>query len=407
MTVRHLITALLVFFGLSFSVVVRAHEIQPAVADIAVGKEDVALEISFNSEVLLAGIDASLVNDTNFTAEANIYDGLRSLGAEAITQKIFAHERLLLATVQLRNNDTPLAVKLDEVIVLPQPDLSLPRLTRVRISGALSNAQDGVTFQAKPEFGPVVLRQVSGIGAKAGAGSEASDAMLYTAYLLPGDISAPIFAADALRLDGQSPSMLAVFGNYIRIGIVHIIPKGLDHIAFIAGLFFFSPRWRPLIAQVTIFTLAHSITLALASLGIVKVPAGIVEPLIALSIAWIGVENILRPRIMGSGSQRVQPKQGRLGAFRLGVIFGFGLLHGLGFAFVLAETGFSGGSLAINMLAFNIGVELGQIMVLAPLVLAALWLGRFSWYQSRLASPASALIAAVGLFWFVERITAG
>jgi len=407
MKFRHLATILLLSLGLVFSFNVRAHEIQPAVADIAVGDDGVVLEVRLNSEVLLAGIDASLVSDTNLTPETETYDHLRSLDAATLALEIRANETALLDSFQVQNGNIPVILKLDEVTVLPQPDLSLPRLTRIRLAGPMPGGRGGVTFQAKPELGPVVLRQVPGIATGDDSDTGAGEAMLYTAYLLPGDISAEIIKTDASGADKPNVPALAMFGNYIRIGIVHIIPKGLDHIAFIAGLFFFSPRWRPLIAQVTVFTFAHSITLALASFGMVRVPAAIVEPLIALSIAWIAVENIIRPRITGPGSSPLPLGQMRLGIFRLSVIFGFGLLHGLGFAFVLAETGFSGGGLVLKMLAFNIGVELGQLIVLAPLVLAALWLARYPWYQSRLASPASALIAAVGLIWFAERITAG
>ncbi|XDZ65288.1 HupE/UreJ family protein [Alphaproteobacteria bacterium LSUCC0684] len=364
----------------------EAHEIQPAVADIAIGEESIQLEIRFNGEVLLAGIDASQIEDTGLAPEAAAYDRLRGLDDEVLGNEIRAAAAALLPVFDVANNGIPLTLRLDKVMVEPEPDLSLPRLTRVQLSAKLPTGQAEITFRADPAFGPVVLRQVAGIGET--ESTEAGDEMLYTVYLLPGDVTAPIVSADQAR----NISAVTVFGEYIRIGIVHIIPKGVDHIAFIMGLFFFSPRWRPLIGQVTIFTVAHSITLALASLGVVKVPAAVVEPLIALSIAWIGVENIIRPR---------------LGMLRLGVIFGFGLLHGLGFAFVLAETGFSGASLALNMLAFNIGVELGQILVLAPLILVAFRAARLPWYQPRLASPASALIAALGLFWFVERITAG
>ena len=382
--------AILLFISvLVISLPVRAHEIQPSVVDIAVGDEAVQLEVSFNSEVLLAGIDASSVTDTNLTPEAAIYDRLRALEGEALADEIRAPAPTWLTVFEVEMKGVRLTLALDDIDVIPAPDKSQPRLTRITLRAAHPDELGEVTFRAKPSFGPVVLRQVAALGADEDADPGGRDAMLYTVYLLPGEVSAPIFSLD---MAAEARSAVAVFGDYIRIGIVHIIPTGLDHIAFIMGLFFFSPRWRPLIGQVTIFTIAHSITLALASLGLVRVPAGIVEPLIALSIAWIGVENIIRPR---------------LGLFRLGVIFAFGLLHGLGFAFVLAETGFSGTSLALNMLAFNIGVELGQIMVLMPLVLFALWASRRNWYQPFLAIPASALIAGLGLFWFAERIIAG
>jgi len=358
----------------------RAHEIQPAVIDVVIGLDEVVLDISFNSEVLLAGIDASQSTDTNSTPEAARYDRLRALDPAALGDEIRKSRAELLPVFELMNADMPLALRLQDVKVVPETDITLPRQTRLRLDAALPPGDAVVTFRAAPAFGPVVLRQMPA----AGDDARAEEAMLYTVYLLAGDMSAVMS-----RLGQGELSVAARFAEYIRIGVVHIIPKGLDHIAFIIGLFFFSPRWRPLIGQVTIFTIAHSITLALASFGLVKVPAALVEPLIALSIAWIGVENIFRPR---------------LGLLRLGVIFGFGLLHGLGFAYVLAETGFGGGTLALNLLAFNIGVELGQILVLVPLVLIALAVAGKPWYRARLAVPVSMLIAATGIWWFVERI---
>lgn len=116
-------------------------------------------------------------------------------------------------------------------MVEPEPDLSLPRLTRVQLSAKLPTGQAEITFRADPAFGPVVLRQVAGIGET--ESTEAGDEMLYTVYLLPGDVTAPIVSADQAR----NISAVTVFGEYIRIGIVHIIPKGVDHIAFIMGLF--------------------------------------------------------------------------------------------------------------------------------------------------------------------------
>jgi len=141
--------------------------------------------------------------------------------------------------------------------------------------------------------------------------------------------------------------------------------------------------------QVTVFTLAHSCTLALATLGWVQLSAALVEPLIALSIVWIGVENILRPNI---------------GAARLAVIFAFGLLHGLGFAFVLGEVGLAGSAFAISLVGFNIGVELGQLLVLMPLVIFGLFFRHHHRYHARVEIPTSAVIALTGAYWFVERV---
>ena len=132
--------------------------------------------------------------------------------------------------------------------------------------------------------------------------------------------------------------------------MTHILPYGLDHVLFVAGLALLSPRLGPLLAQVTAFTLAHTLTLVLASYGVVSLPSRVVEPLIALSIAYVGVENVLSPRLRAS---------------RLVLVFAFGLLHGLGFAGVLSEMGLPDRHRLIALLAFNVGVELGQLAVIA------------------------------------------
>ncbi|WP_422107530.1 HupE/UreJ family protein [Winogradskyella sp.] len=176
---------------------------------------------------------------------------------------------------------------------------------------------------------------------------------------------------------------------FIKAGIDHIVPKGLDHILFVLGLFFSSLIFRSLLWQVTAFTLAHTITLALAALDIVQVPSTIVEPLIALSIVWVAVENCLFKK-----TNKWRPL----------IVFGFGLLHGLGFAAVLGEYGLPKGNLVPSLLAFNIGVELGQLLVLIAAAALVWFIRRKSWYRQRIQIPASIVIALVGLFWFVERV---
>ena len=179
------------------------------------------------------------------------------------------------------------------------------------------------------------------------------------------------------------------FFVFTKAGIEHIIPKGTDHILFVLGLFFSSLILRPLLWQVTAFTVAHTITLALAALNVIQIPATIVEPIIALSIAWIAVENCIFKRP---------------GKWRPFIVFGFGLLHGLGFAAVLNDYGLPEGNFISSLLAFNIGVELGQLLVLIA-ALALVWLiRRKSWYRKRIQIPASLIIALVGIFWFVERV---
>jgi len=163
----------------------------------------------------------------------------------------------------------------------------------------------------------------------------------------------------------------------------------LDHILFVLGLFFLSTRLAPLLWQVTAFTAAHTVTLALGMLGYVTVPASIVEPLIAASIVYAGVENVL--------SRGLSP-------WRPAVVFVFGLLHGLGFASVLGDIGLNPSQFVTGLIGFNVGVELGQLTVLALAFLAVgLWFRNKPWYRARISNPASIAIALVGAFWVVER----
>lgn len=187
----------------------------------------------------------------------------------------------------------------------------------------------------------------------------------------------------------NTETLSEVFVNYIKLGFVHILPLGFDHILFVIGLFLFSPKLKPLLWQVSAFTLAHTITLALGASGLVRLAPSLVEPLIALSIVWIAVENLLH-----NGLNR----------WRLGVIFCFGLLHGFGFAGVLLDIGLSGAHFYSALLAFNVGVELGQLAVIALCFLVVGWMMAKPVYQGRVVAPASLVIALIGAYWMVERI---
>ena len=179
------------------------------------------------------------------------------------------------------------------------------------------------------------------------------------------------------------------FYIFVKAGFEHIIPQGIDHILFVLGLFFSCLTFRTLLWQVTAFTVAHSLTLILAAQGIVQLRGDIVEAIIALSIVWVAVENILYKETS---------------KWRYSIVFAFGLLHGLGFAALLTQYGLPKDNFISMLLAFNIGVEFGQLAVLfLAFVLIKLILKK-NWYVNEIKIPASISIAAVGLFWFVERV---
>jgi len=188
----------------------------------------------------------------------------------------------------------------------------------------------------------------------------------------------------------KPPARLEIIQQYAALGFTHILPKGLDHILFVLGLFLLATRVSPLLWQVTAFTVAHSITFGLAMYGVLALPPTLVEPLIAASIVYVAVENIFTAR---------------LHAWRVFIVFGFGLLHGLGFAGVLNEIGLPRAEFLTGLISFNVGVELGQLTVIVLAFLAVgLGFRNRPWYRQRIVVPASAVIALVGLYWTVERV---
>jgi len=213
-----------------------------------------------------------------------------------------------------------------------------------------------------------------------------SDTLLAVATAVkdPGDQD------EATEPISTKPSRSAQAENWVISGYRHIIPLGLDHLLFILGLFLFAPRWKPLVGQSLTFTLAHSITLALAVLGFITLPSRIVEVLIAASIVWVGIENLIVKELKPS---------------RLFLVFGFGLFHGLGFAGVLREKlgNLTGEQVTLPLVSFNIGVELAQITVIVC-AFAILWPVR-KW-RDRVRMIGSTIVALTGLFWMFERIVA-
>jgi hydrogenase/urease accessory protein HupE len=192
-----------------------------------------------------------------------------------------------------------------------------------------------------------------------------------------------------LRQEVVPPDRIEVIGLYLKLGFTHILPEGLDHILFVLSIFLLCTRLRPMLVQVSAFTVAHTITLALTIYGVVSLPSSVVEPLIAVSIVYVAVENLLTPRLKPS---------------RVALVFGFGLLHGMGFAGVLNELGLPRSEFLTALISFNVGVELGQLAVITLAFLAVgLWFRHRPWYRRGIVVPASAAIGLVGLYWAIER----
>jgi hypothetical protein len=177
---------------------------------------------------------------------------------------------------------------------------------------------------------------------------------------------------------------------YLQLGVRHIIPDGFDHILFVVSLCLLSTKIKTILWQATAFTVAHSITLALSMKGILLAPSAVVEPIISLSILFVAVENILLTRLK---------------PWRVGIVFMFGLIHGMGFASSLNEIGLPRNKFYTSILAFNGGVEIGQIAVITvTFLLLIIPMGRKPWYRGRAVYPLSAVIGCIAAFWTIQRV---
>lgn len=251
-----------------------------------------------------------------------------------------------------------------------------PVETSIRLSCPRPPGARTWTFQAPGPYGAFVLKVRSPDGAAAGD-------LLATVPVAAGEESPPV------PLEGMAAGWGVTAWRYASLGFVHIVPHGVDHILFVLGLFLLGTRIGPLLWQVSAFTAAHTLTLGLASCGAVSLPARWVEPLIAISIAYVGVENLLVARLRPA---------------RVAVVFAFGLLHGLGFAGALGDLGLPRRHFATALVSFNAGVEAGQCAVILAALAAVGWWRSHPAYRRRVVVPGSLAIAATGTWWAATRV---
>ena len=355
---------------LLFALPARAHELRPAIADMLLDSEQATITIALNLEAVVAGIGAEH-DDTDDAPEAELYERLRNNDPAALREAFEGQAKDFLSKLTLQSDGAPLSSTITAIAIPPVGDPDISRESTLTLRAALLAGTNSVVFGWDKTLGALILR--------APGKTEP-----YSAYLTDGMISDPIPVTGA-----ETPSTLETVWDYVVIGFTHILPKGLDHILFVVGLFLLAARLRPLLWQVTAFTIAHTVTLALGITGAVSIPPAIVEPLIAASIVWVCVENIFSDK---------------MASWRPVVVFAFGLLHGLGFAGVLGEIGMPSSQFFTALLSFNLGVEFGQLTVIAAcFLIVGLWFRNKPWYRIRITVPASVLIACIGAYWFVER----
>ena len=212
-------------------------------------------------------------------------------------------------------------------------------------------------------------------------------AFLMVVFLL---LPAPSLFGHTINYALEKAPTTDVVWYYLQLGYTHILPQGFDHILFVASLCLLNNKIKVIIWQATAFTFAHSITLAMSMKNIIIAPSAIVEPIIALSILFVAVENLLLSELK---------------PWRILLVFMFGLIHGMGFASSLNEIGLPRNKFLTSILSFNVGVELGQIsIILAVFFLIVQPFGRRSDYRKWIVSPLSILIGITALYWTIQRI---
>jgi hypothetical protein len=359
----------------------HADVVKPALIEISVFSEGrYRVEIRASIEALLTGINAQY-QDTTQAPTAEEYDHLRVMEAPDLMREFEPFRQRMLDAIELRFDDDLAASTIGNVDIPVPGYTKVPRISVIVLEGQVPDGAKSLSFYYPAAFGDsaVRVRQVDEVnqqwhwsGWQWIREDRPSDGFSLTEVFSP-------------------PTTWDIVVEYVTAGFDHIVPRGLDHILFVFGLFLFSMRMRPLLWQVTMFTIAHSITLALAMTELLILPARVVEPLVALSIAYVGIENLWHRKLHKS---------------RLLLVFSFGLLHGLGFASMLSDFGMPDDAFVTALIAFNVGVEFGQLAVLLTAFLTVgLWFGNKPYYRALVVVPGSLLISIIGLYWAWQRLS--
>ena len=370
----------ILLLSLCLAQAVSADIVKPALVEISANTNGrVTVEVRASIEALLTGINAQYQN-TQDAPTAEEYDALRVLQGEQLHDEFEPFKQEFLNQIVLKADGARINLDIIDVKI-PEPGYTkVPRISVITLGGELDQSVRNLQWYYPARFGDnaVRVRQVD----------EANEQWHWSEWQwLRNDEPSQPFSLEEIFT--RRPVTEVIF-SYISIGFGHIVPKGTDHILFIVGIFLLSTRLKPLLWQVTMFTLAHTLTLALSMKGVISLPSSIVEPLIALSIAYVGIENIFAHSLHKS---------------RLLLVFLFGLLHGLGFAGVLSDFGMPPNAFATALISFNVGVELGQLVVILVAYLAVgVWFRDKPWYHQRITVPGSLIISVIGLYWTYDRI---
>ena len=364
--------------------IAEAHQLRPAIVNLEFTQNgSVKVHIQTNLESLIAGIDSNH-DDTDDSPQAERYNQLRALSSQQLSSEFELVAEATISQFNLAFDSIKSDLSFVELSIPETGNLNKSRLSELYLLALIPPAKQQtdqsvnqyVTWQYPQNFGNNIAHFFYD-----------KTPLEKTSYWLTNGATSPKFELNTAYV-AKPFSQVAV--EYTILGFEHIVPKGTDHILFVLGLFLLSVRLRPILLQVTAFTLAHSITLGLTIYGAISLSPSVIEPLIALSIVAVGVENVF-----------VKELKTR----RVVIVFLFGLLHGMGFAGVLSGLGLPESDFLTALIFFNLGVEAGQLAVIVTAFLLVFWLLKDPQrYRQWVVIPISILISLIGILWTYERV---
>ncbi|MDE0955544.1 MAG: HupE/UreJ family protein [Pseudomonadales bacterium] len=362
----------------------EAHQLRPAIVNLEFTQNgSVKVHIQTNLESLIAGINSNH-DDTDDSPQAERYNQLRALSSKQLSSEFELVAEATISQFNLAFDSIKSDLSFVKLGIPETGNLNKSRLSDLYLLALIPPAKQQtdqsvnqyVTWQYPQNFGNNIAHFFYD-----------KTPLEKTSHWLTKGATSPKFELNTAYV-AKPFSQVAI--EYTILGFEHIVPKGTDHILFVLGLFLLSVRLRPLLLQVTAFTLAHSITLGLTIYGAISLSPSVIEPLIALSIVAVGVENVF-----------VKELKTR----RVVIVFLFGLLHGMGFAGVLSGLGLPESDFLTALIFFNLGVEAGQLAVIATAFLLVFWLLKNPQrYRQWVVIPTSILISLIGILWTYERV---
>jgi len=354
-----------------------ADVVKPALVEISIYPDKkVEIVIGLNLEAMMTGIGTQYKKTTDAPNSVE-YDELRALKPAELRKRFEVFESQFLKKIQFTVNQKVQALHLEKIFIDIIGYKKRPRKTLLTYATQLEKWPKTFSWQYDKASGNSALRyQIF-----------KKDEYNWSQWqwLNNGKPSGVIDIEHP-----ESVSAMQRLTQFIAIGFDHVVPLGWDHILFIIGMALSSLLWRKLLLLVTTFTLAHTLTLGLAMIGVVEISARIIEPLIAFSIAYVAIENLFL-------NQSIKRKSI--------VVFCFGLIHGLGFATMLKSFEMTDDNFATTLIGFNVGVELAQIMIVLSVVAVLLIIRALSLnYRKVAVTPISVLISLIGIWWGIERI---